>query len=116
MAGFWGACILGSSFRVYYTSGSTPPQNTPPKHPTTSKQQSPPNKTPQAEEPLFLLYTSGSTGTPKGVAHSTAGYMVHAGAANKYCLDVRPGDVFWWALFWEALFWEAFSFFGWGGL
>ncbi|GBF98763.1 hypothetical protein Rsub_11169 [Raphidocelis subcapitata] len=48
-----------------------------------------------AEDPLFLLYTSGSTGRPKGVAHSLGGYMVHAGAANKYCFDVRQGDVFW---------------------
>ena len=42
-----------------------------------------------------MLYTSGSTGRPKGVLHTVGGWMVHAGAANKYCLDVRPGDVFW---------------------
>jgi acyl-CoA synthetase (AMP-forming)/AMP-acid ligase II len=42
-----------------------------------------------------MLYTSGSTGKPKGVLHAVGGWMVHVGAANKYCFDVRPGDVFW---------------------
>ena len=45
-----------------------------------------------------MLYTSGSTGKPKGVLHTVGGWMVHAGAANKYALDVRPGDVFWWVV------------------
>jgi len=45
-----------------------------------------------AEDPLFLLYTSGSTGKPKGVMHTTAGYLVGAGATTKYVFDSHPGD------------------------
>lgn len=45
-----------------------------------------------AEDPLFLLYTSGSTGKPKGVMHTTAGYLLGAGATTKYVFDAHPGD------------------------
>jgi acetyl-CoA synthetase len=45
-----------------------------------------------SEDPLFLLYTSGSTGKPKGVMHTTAGYLLGAGATTKYVFDAHPGD------------------------
>jgi acetyl-CoA synthetase len=45
-----------------------------------------------AEDPLFLLYTSGSTGKPKGILHTTAGYLLGAGATTKYVFDAHPGD------------------------
>ncbi|KAI8376478.1 acyl-activating enzyme [Radiomyces spectabilis] len=46
-----------------------------------------------AEDPMFLLYTSGSTGTPKGVLHTTAGYLLGAGATLKYIFDYHENDV-----------------------
>jgi acetyl-CoA synthetase len=49
-----------------------------------------------AEDPLMLIYTSGTTGKPKGAVHTHCGFPVKGAQDMAHCMDVKPGDVFYW--------------------
>jgi acetyl-CoA synthetase len=48
-----------------------------------------------SEDMLYILYSSGSTGKPKGIVHTTAGYLTHVKATNKWVHDIKDDDVYW---------------------
>jgi acetyl-CoA synthetase len=50
----------------------------------------------EANEPAFILATSGTTATPKLAIHTHGGFQVHVVATGKWCLGLKPTDV-WWA-------------------
>src|SRR5882672_9987821 len=51
------------------------------------------DRTPQAEDPLLLMYTSGTTGNPKGVLHSNRYVLGHNGIDYSYDF-LRSGDLY----------------------
>jgi len=52
-----------------------------------------PDRAPQAEDPLLLMYTSGTTGNPKGVLHSNRYVIGHNGIDYSYDF-LRAGDLY----------------------
>jgi len=48
------------------------------------------------DDPVMLIYTSGTTGKPKGAVHTHAGFPIKAAFDAGICMDVKPGDTFFW--------------------
>ncbi|MEE9275212.1 MAG: AMP-binding protein, partial [bacterium] len=49
-----------------------------------------------AEARSLIIYTSGTTGKPKGTLHTHAGCLATVAKEVRYCMDLRPEDVFFW--------------------
>jgi acetyl-CoA synthetase len=49
----------------------------------------------EANEPAFILATSGTTAKPKLAVHVHGGYQVHVHAMGRWCMGLRPDDVWW---------------------
>jgi acetyl-CoA synthetase len=49
-----------------------------------------------AEDVLMVIYTSGTTGKPKGAVHTHCGFPVKGAQDMRHCMDVKPGEIFYW--------------------
>lgn len=64
-------------------------------------------------DPLMLIYTSGTTGKPKGAVHTHDGFPIKAAFDAGICMDVKPGDTFFW---YTDMGWMMGPFLVYGGL
>ncbi len=48
------------------------------------------------DHPLWIVYSSGTTGMPKPIVHGHGGALIEGLKANRFHLDVRPDDRFFW--------------------
>lgn len=66
-----------------------------------------------SSDPLMIIYTSGTTGKPKGTVHTHAGFPIKAAFDAGICMDVSPGDRFFW---YTDMGWMMGPFLMYGGL
>ena len=48
------------------------------------------------DHPLYVLYSSGTTGLPKAIVHGHGGILLEHAKQLAFCLDLGPGDRFFW--------------------
>jgi acetoacetyl-CoA synthetase len=48
------------------------------------------------DHPLYILYSSGTTGLPKPIVHAHGGILLEHAKQLAFCMDIGPGDRFFW--------------------